>query len=62
VEVDFLSSAASFTWLWRGCVLVRERLIGALETAPQRIEGGDWTVYMTLSSDKLSRWSVAELD
>ena len=27
-----------------------------------RIEGGGRAVSMTLSSDKLSRWSVAEID
>jgi hypothetical protein len=33
-----------------------------METAGQRIDGGVRAVYMTLNPDKLSRWSVAEID
>ena len=34
----------------------------AIQVVSLRMEGGAWAVYMSLNPDRLSRWSMAEID
>ena len=44
-----------------GHAVIQVKAFG-LNHAELHMRKGEWAVYMTLNPDKLSRWSVAEID